>query len=243
MAVDTAVQTVALAGSVAATDMSIWGLIAQADLVVKFVMLLLMAASFVCWAIIFNKWTYFRNINYRMGMFNKAYRSSRSLNSLYDRVRKNKEDDPMADMFIAGIHQLQDSAPKKATADDLSVLKEKIYHSLHRTKNEAIDKMEKNLIFLATVGSASPFIGLFGTVWGIVNSFQAIAATKNTTLAVVAPGIAEALLATAMGLFAAIPAVIFYNMFSNNIRQVAGKLDDFTGELSTTLTYHKGKED
>jgi biopolymer transport protein TolQ len=239
MPIDTAVEVAKVAGSVAAHDLSVWGLIAQADLVVKFVMLMLMVASLLCWSIIFDKWSFFRKVKYKTTMFEKAYRSTRSLSQLYEKVNKKNPGDPMAEMFVAGVNEVKRSPARayRSSPEATSIMREKIGNSLHRVKTVYLEKMEKNLIFLATVGSASPFIGLFGTVWGIVNSFQAIAATKNTTLAVVAPGIAEALLATAIGLFAAIPAVIFYNLFSNQIRQTSGKLDDYAIELGTTLVY------
>lgn len=233
------VDVTTMAGSVASTDLSVIGLIMQADLVVKGVMLLLVLWSVWCWAIIFDKWTHFRNTRYRTGKFEKAYHSSKVFNPLYQRL-KSRQDNPMAAMFVAGMHELQNGTLKGVTRPDAELrenAKERIYYSVQRIKNKAIDKMQKDLVFLATIGSTAPFIGLFGTVWGIVNSFQAIAASKNTTLAVVAPGIAEALLATAIGLFAAIPAVIFYNIFSNEIRHVAEKLEEFSGELSTLLIH------
>lgn len=238
MPAENAVEVAKLAGSVAAHDMSVWGLVAQADMVVKFVMLLLLVSSVVCWSIIFEKWSLFRKLQYKSSMFEKAFRSTRSLAQLYEKVSR-KPSDPMSEMFVHGLNEAKRAAakPVRGAADNTLVLKEKIYNVLHRVKTSYIEKMEKNLIILATVGSASPFIGLFGTVWGIVNSFQAIAATKNTTLAVVAPGIAEALLATAIGLFAAIPAVIFYNLFSNQIRQTSIKLDEYASDLCTTLVY------
>jgi biopolymer transport protein TolQ len=240
-----AVDVAVVAGSVAAHDLSVWGLIAQADIVVKFVMLLLIFSSFWCWAIIFDKWKSYRSLRYKTMMFDKAFRSSRGVKALFDRIDKKSPGSAMAEMFVSGMNEITNSPSKlqkKADSDVLHFFKERILNSLHRVKNENLEKMEKNLIILATVGSASPFIGLFGTVWGIVNSFQAIAATKNTTLAVVAPGIAEALLATAMGLFAAIPAVIFYNLFSNEIRKVAGRLEDYANELSTALIYQERQE-
>lgn len=234
--VDKAVEIAKVAGSVADIDLSVWTLIAQADIVVKGVMLLLVVASIVCWAIIFDKIKYYRAIRYRGARFENAYRSSRALKALYDKISKKDPGSPMAEMFVMGVSEVY-GKNKKSRFDDPAIVKEKLLNTLYRVKHHAIEKMEKKLIILATVGSASPFVGLFGTVWGIVNSFQAIAATKNTTLAVVAPGIAEALLATAIGLFAAIPAVIFYNMFSNEIRSVSGRLDDFASELSTNLAY------
>jgi biopolymer transport protein TolQ len=240
MPASTAVEVATVAGSVAATNLSVWGLIGQADIVVKFVMALLLLSSLWCWTIIFDKWNYFRGVNYRASKFERAYRSSKALGALFEKMDKKEPGSPMAAMFVAGMLEVKSSFPssgRKGNSEELNIFKEKLLNSIYRVKNIAVERMEKNLIFLATVGSAAPFVGLFGTVWGIVNSFQAIAATKNTTLAVVAPGIAEALLATAIGLFAAIPAVIFYNFFSNEIRQAAGRLDDFSNELVTSLTY------
>jgi biopolymer transport protein TolQ len=235
-----AVDVETVAGSVAAIDMSVWGLVAQSDMVVKFVMFLLVASSFWCWAIVYTKWSSYRKMRYKSAIFENAYRSSKGYKALYSRVNKENPGSAMAAMFIEGVKEAQNSPTKlqkKADSQILDQYKERIYNALHRVKNNYIEKMENNLIILATVGSAAPFIGLFGTVWGIVNSFQAIAATKNTTLAVVAPGIAEALLATAIGLFAAIPAVIFYNLFSNEIRKVSSRLEDYASELSTVLAY------
>jgi len=232
------VQTVA--GSVASVDMSVWGLVAQSDIVVKFVMLLLVASSFWCWAIVYSKWSSYRRMRYKSDMFEKAFRSSNGFKTLYGRINKKDPGSAMAAMFVEGMKEAKNSPTKlqkKADSEILNQYKERIYNTLHRVKHNYLEKMENNLIILATVGSAAPFIGLFGTVWGIVNSFQAIAATKNTTLAVVAPGIAEALLATAIGLFAAIPAVVFYNLFSNEIRKVSGKLEEYASELSATLAY------
>ncbi len=234
---DRAVDVVNMAGSVAAGDMSVFGLIAQADVVVKTVMLLLLASSFWCWAIIFNKWSSFRDKRFMTSKFEKAYRSSRVLGALYDRISKKSSGGPMADMFVASMYEFRGNQAAGRAKRSEDSIKEQIYSTAQRVKHNCLDSMESNLIFLATVGSAAPFIGLFGTVWGIVNSFQAIAATKNTSLAVVAPGIAEALLATAMGLFAAIPAVIFYNLFSNDIRKFSGKLEDYAHELSISIPF------
>ncbi|MDA0781233.1 MAG: protein TolQ [Rickettsiales bacterium] len=237
-----AVDVATVAGSVASVDMSVWGLIAQSDMVVKFVMFLLVASSFWCWAIVYSKWSSYRRMRYKSAIFENAYRSSKGYKALYGRVNKSDPGSAMAAMFIEGMKEVQNAPSalqKRADAQILNQYKERIYNSLSRVKNNYIEKMENNLIILATVGSAAPFIGLFGTVWGIVNSFQAIAATKNTTLAVVAPGIAEALLATAIGLFAAIPAVVFYNLFSNEIRKVASKLEDYANELSTVLAHNE----
>lgn len=236
---DRAVEVATAAGNAAVNDLSVISLISQADIVVKLVMLLLVVASIASWSIIFDKWKKIKANRSKTIEFEKDYKSSKSFSPLYSKVSGNA-DNPMAAMFSAGMFELNNGILKGITKPSESLkemARERIYYSIQRIKNSAVEKMEKDLIFLATVGSAAPFIGLFGTVWGIVNSFQAIAATKNTTLAVVAPGIAEALLATAIGLFAAIPAVIFYNLFSNEIRKLAGKLEDFSGELSTLIIH------
>ncbi len=234
---DRAVDVASVAGSVAHVDLSVWGLIGQADIVVKIIMLALILSSMWSWAIIFDKWTYFKDMRDKMSKFEKTYRSSRVLGALFERINRKNPGNPMAAMFVVGMSELKsEEGVDRYSINNMQFLKERVYNSVQRAKNEAMDKMESNLIFLATIGSAGPFIGLFGTVWGIVNSFQAIAATKNTTLAVVAPGIAEALLATAIGLFAAIPAVVFYNMFSNEIRRLSGKLEDYASELSSNIS-------
>lgn len=236
--VDRAVEAVNVAGSVAELNLSVFGLIAQADMTVKFVMLLLLLASLWSWAIIFDKFVFFRKMKTRAAKFEGTFRSNKSLDGLYDRMNKKVSDNPMSEMFVAAMSEIRYGVLKDARSPSAELIdncRARIYQAVGRVKNRALEKMEKDLIFLATVGSASPFIGLFGTVWGIVNSFQAIGASKNTSLAVVAPGIAEALLATAMGLFAAIPAVVFYNLFSNQIRLSSSKLEDFQGEVITVL--------
>jgi len=236
--VDRAVEAANVAGNVAHIDLSIWGLIAQADMVVKLVMLFLLLASLWSWAIIFDKFTSFGKMRGKMAKFEGTFRSNKLLDGLYDRMNKKPNDNPLSDMFIAAMSEIRYGVLKdvRNPSDDLiDNCRGRIYQAVSRIKHLTLERMEKDLIFLATVGSASPFIGLFGTVWGIVNSFQSIGASKNTSLAVVAPGIAEALIATAMGLFAAIPAVIFYNFFSNHIRLASSKLEDFQGELITVL--------
>lgn len=246
---DNAVEIAAIAGSAAVHDLSVWSLIAQADMVVKAVMFLLMASSVWCWAIIYDKWNYFQTVKNLTTRFDKAYRTSKVYTSLYDRIKKKSAEftnNPMAMMFVAGMSEIKNgiiSDVPRPTPDMINNFKDKVHFASHKVKADFLDKMEDKLIILATVGSAAPFIGLFGTVWGIVNSFQAIAATKNTTLAVVAPGIAEALLATAMGLFAAIPAVVFYNIFSNEIRKISVKLEDYGSEISSELVYNATEEE
>ena len=234
---DNVVDAVNLAGTVTPQGFSAFSLIMQADIVVKGVILLLLLSSFWSWAIIFEKWRAFYQNKKKIAKFEHAYRSTRALKEFYLSVKKHI-DNPMTAMFVAGMYEITDGLLKGAKMSSMEgqqKARERIFYVTGRVKNRALERMEKDLIFLATVGGASPFIGLFGTVWGIVNSFQSIAATKNTSLAVVAPGIAEALLATGIGLVAAIPAVIFYNFFSNEIRRVSIKLDDFSNEMGSVL--------
>jgi biopolymer transport protein TolQ len=236
--VERAVEAANVIGNVAQLNLSVWGLIAQADMMVKLVMLFLLLASLWSWAIIFDKFASFRRMRARMAKFESIFRSNKLIDSLYDRMNKKPHDNPLSDMFIAAMGEVRYGVLKDVRSPGVDLIdncRARIYQAVGRIKHRALERMEMDLIFLATVGSASPFIGLFGTVWGIVNSFQAIGASKNTSLAVVAPGIAEALLATAMGLFAAIPAVIFYNLFSNQIRLVSAKLEDFQGEIITVV--------
>lgn len=242
---DNIVDATNLAGTVAAQSFSVGGLIMQADIVVKGVILLLLLASFWSWAVIFDKWKDFYQNKKRIAKFEHAYRSTRVLKEFYLSVKKHI-DNPMTAMFVAGMYEISDGllkGVKFTTPDAERRAKERIIYVTGRVKNRALERMEKDLIFLATVGGAAPFVGLFGTVWGIVNSFQSIAATKNTTLAVVAPGIAEALLATGIGLVAAIPAVVCYNFFSNEIRRVSIKLDDYANELSSVLVFSNDRDE
>lgn len=231
------VETSSIAGSVPELDMSLWGLVMQADMVVKSVMVMLLLASVWCWAIVFDKSNLLRRTKKKSNKFEKEYSKAEKFTPLYYRVN-NKPDNPLAAMFATGMQEIKNQsnfANGEFNQSSAEGLRERVYFAIQRVKNLSIEKLQKDLIFLATIGSTAPFIGLFGTVWGIVNSFQAIAVSKNTTLAVVAPGIAEALLATAIGLFAAIPAVVYYNILSNKIRALSDRFEDFSNELSTVL--------
>lgn len=230
-------QATELAGSVAHHDMSLFGLFMQADFIVKSVMLMLVASSIWSWAIIFNKYTRFKMLKRQSDKFEESFWSGDMLEALYERV-KQAADHPMAMVFVAGMHEwLTHDTQRMGGQHALRVgLKERIAQAMGVARNRSIEKLEAGLSFLATVGSTAPFVGLFGTVWGIMNSFQSIAMTKNTTLAVVAPGIAEALFATAVGLFAAIPAVIYYNKFSNDLNRFASRVDDFAQEFAAILS-------
>jgi biopolymer transport protein TolQ len=215
-----------VAGLIASHDMSMWGLFMQADFVVKFVMIMLIVSSIVSWAIIFQKLSLLSLTKKKLASFLNLFwegRGNKPMEDFYNETKKNAYD-PLSRVFVAGMYECFDQKGKPNK-------KKRAERALNNAATREINHLEKNISFLATVGSSAPFIGLFGTVWGIMNSFQSIAATNNTSLAVVAPGIAEALFATAIGLFAAIPASIFYNKFNTEITKVSNELDDFVDEL------------
>jgi len=234
---NTVIDTVTMAGSVANYDLSIWGLFVRADLVVKAVILLLLFASFWSWAIIFEKWMRLRRLNAQTSEFEDSFWSGSSLDVLYDRIG-NRPTHPMAAIFAAAMREWRRSSAKgRGSGNGASKrLHRRVERVMGVTSGREMDRLERYMIFLASVGSTAPFVGLFGTVWGIMNSFEAIGLTKNTSLAVVAPGIAEALFATALGLVAAIPAVIAYNKFTNDLDRYANRLESFSGEFSAILS-------
>jgi biopolymer transport protein TolQ len=219
-----------------ATSFSVVSTFMRADVVVKAVMILLLLASLWSWTIIFNKIVTMANLKKKARKFEKLFWSGQSLDELYQQFAA-RNDHPLAAMFIAGLREwrraFEGGAPRES---QLTGVKERIDKAMSVTILRETDGIEKNLGLLATIGSVSPFVGLFGTVWGIMNSFTAIAARHDTTLAVVAPGIAEALFATAMGLLAAIPAVIFYNRFVSDIGRYVNQLDAFADEFSAILS-------
>ena len=208
----------------------------RADIVVRAVMVILVLASLWSWTIIFNKAMAMSGLKRKAKRFEKVFWSGQSLDELY-RQFGAANDHPMTAMFIAALREwrraFESGAPRESQA---SGIKDRIDKAMNVTILRETDALEKSLGLLATIGAVAPFIGLFGTVWGIMNSFSAIAARHDTTLAVVAPGIAEALFATAAGLFAAIPAVIFYNRFVNEIGRYTNSLDAFADELSAILS-------
>ena len=239
--VSTAVQGVdaaSLAGSaVAIHDFTMMGMFMNADWIVKSVLMLLLLASFWCWAIIFEKWFMFRSIKAKAQRFENDFWASDALDKFYEKSKK-RANHPMAIIFVAAMEEWfrsKNRAGKTAQGLKLS-LRERIVQVMQVSRNRELEHVEKGLGVLATTGSAAPFIGLFGTVWGIMNSFSSIAMSKNTSLVAVAPGIAEALFATAIGLFAAIPAVIAYNKFSSELARFSNKLDDFSMEFDTILS-------
>ncbi len=204
--------------------------------VVKAVMLLLLLASLISWAIIFNKALALAALKRKAAKFEKLFCSGQSLDELYQQIAP-KTDHPMAATFIAALREwrraFENGNPRE---NQIAGVKERIDKAMNVSILRETDGIERQLGFLATVGSVSPFVGLFGTVWGIMNAFSAIAARHDTTLAVVAPGIAEALFTTAMGLAAAVPAVIFYNRFVNEIGRYVNRLDAFADEFSAILS-------
>ena len=231
----TAVQSAALAGSVHA-DMSVWGLFMQADFIVKAVMIGLLLASFWCWAIIFEKIMRMRRLRRQASQFEESFWSGGSLDDLFDRIG-SRPVDPMSAIFSSAMREWRRSTSRSGRdAEAHQNLSERIDRVMQITLNRELEQLERYMTFLASVGSTAPFVGLFGTVWGIMNSFTAIAVSKNTSLAVVAPGIAEALFATALGLVAAIPAVIAYNKLSTDINRYAGRLEAFAGEFGAILS-------
>ncbi len=216
MEADIASQAVGLTS----TDFSIVQLFLRADIIVKSVIIILIAASVYSWAIIFDKYKLFKKINKTSEEFEEKFWKSKSAETFFNNLPANI-DDPMAKVFKVTMQSVIKTRSK-------SNLSERLGSTLQSNIEKQMNIIEKNYTFLATVGSTAPFIGLFGTVWGIMNSFQSIAISRNTSLAIVAPGIAEALFATALGLLAAIPAVIAYNKFNSDSKKYFQKLENFS---------------
>ena len=224
MEVDISTQAVGLASS---ADFSLINLFIRADIIVKSVIILLIVCSVYSWAVIIEKFRLFKKINQSSDEFEKKFWNSKSAESMYNSLPSNAED-PMALVFKASMEAALKTRSK-------SNLNEKLSNMLEINIEKQMSKIEKSYTFLATVGSTAPFIGLFGTVWGIMNSFQSIAISRNTSLAIVAPGIAEALFATALGLLAAIPAVVAYNKFNNDAKKYSQKLENFSKRFLTII--------
>jgi len=219
----------------AVVDVSLWGLFLQADIVVKIVMLLLLLASIWTWTIIFYKSFRIRRLNREADAFEDRFWSGASLDDLYDEIG-DEPNDPMASVFSAAMKEWRHTSGRGMGGEGVRAgLQARIDKAMSVTIGREMGELERGMTFLASVGSTAPFIGLFGTVWGIMNSFISIAGSGNTSLAVVAPGIAEALFATALGLFAAIPASAAYNKFSSDLSKYGDRLDTFSGEFSTIL--------
>ena len=224
MEADITSQAVGLASS---TDFSIVNLFVRADVIVKSVIIILIACSIYSWAIIIEKIKLFKKINTSSAEFEEKFWKSKSAESFYNNIPRNIED-PMALVFKASMEAAFKTRSK-------TQLNERLSNMLQINIEKQMEKIEKSYTFLATVGSTAPFIGLFGTVWGIMNSFQSIAISRNTSLAIVAPGIAEALFATALGLLAAIPAVVAYNKFNSDSKKYSQKLENFSKRFLTII--------
>jgi biopolymer transport protein TolQ len=216
---EVATQVVGLGGS---TDFSLIQLFLRADFVVKSVIVILIAASVYSWALIFEKYRLFKRIEKSTNSFEEKFWKSKSAESFYNSLT-NKDHDPMANVFQSAMDELIKTKSKSS-----SVQSTRVSRVIEISADKEIKLIEKHFTFLATVGSTAPFIGLFGTVWGIMNSFQSIAISRNTSLAIVAPGIAEALFATALGLLAAVPAVIAYNKFNSDSKKYTGRIENFS---------------
>ena len=224
MEADISTQAVGLASS---ADFSLINLFVRADIIVKSVILLLIACSIYSWAVIIEKIRLFKKINISSEEFETKFWNSKSAETFYNNLPANL-DDPMALVFRDAMQNLLKKRSKSDLHDRMTTM-------LETGIEKQMSKISKGFTFLATVGSTAPFIGLFGTVWGIMNSFQSIAISRNTSLAIVAPGIAEALFATALGLLAAIPAVVAYNKFNNDSKKYSEKLENFSKRFLTII--------
>ena len=216
---EVATQVVGFGGS---TDFGIIQLFLRADFIVKAVIIILIAASIYSWALIFEKYKLFKRIEKSTTSFEEKFWKTRSAESFYNSF-SNREKDPIGNIFQSAMVELIKTKTKSS-----SIQSNRVGRVIEISADKEIKLIEKHFTFLATVGSTAPFIGLFGTVWGIMNSFQSIAISRNTSLAIVAPGIAEALFATALGLLAAIPAVIAYNKFNSDSKKYSGRVENFS---------------
>ena len=216
---EVATQVVGLGGT---TDFSLIQLFFRADFIVKSVIIILIAASIFSWALIFEKYRLFKRIEKSTTNFEDKFWKSRSAENFYNNFA-NREKDPVGNIFQSAMVELIKTKSKSS-----AVQSNRVTRVIEISADKEMKLIEKHFTFLATVGSTAPFIGLFGTVWGIMNSFQSIAISRNTSLAIVAPGIAEALFATALGLLAAIPAVVAYNKFNSDLKKYMGRIENFS---------------
>ena len=226
------IETVNIASN--SMDFSMLSLFLRADWVVKSVIIILVFASIWSWTIIVSKILRIKKLNFQSSEFEELFWSGNSLEDLYDTLQEGSED-PKVNVFCAGMEEWKKSKKKIRYSNENTInsLKDRMTRSMQSCYVREIEFIEKNLTFLATAGSTAPFVGLFVTVWGIMHSFQSIAIAQNTSLAVVAPGIAEALFATALGLFVAIPSVVAYNKISSDINKISSSIEDFMSEFTT----------
>jgi biopolymer transport protein TolQ len=218
-----------------AVDHSLLSFFTGASLVVKLVMLILLAASIVSWTLIFQRSGFINRAKKGISDFEQRFWSGEDLNKLYTYLSDGKViPEGMSQIFVAGFKEFL--RLRQQTQAQPAVIMEGVQRTMRVAHSRELDKLENHLSFLATVGSTSPYVGLFGTVWGIMTSFQALGNASQATVAMVAPGISEALIATAMGLFAAIPAVVAYNRFANRVERIANQYDDFLEEFTNILS-------
>ena len=217
-------------------SMSIWGMFQHSDIFMKLLIIALLLASVWSWAIIIEKWRVFKRIKARSANFERQFWSGGSLDTLFNEL-KDKPTDPLSAIFVSAMKEWKRSMRLRKDGNFKGVnLQERIEKVMQIAIEREIENLNNRLIFLASTGSVAPLTGLFGTVWGIMSSFQAIGVTKNTNISAVAPGVAEALLTTAVGLIAAIPAVVAYNKFANDIDRYTNKMETFAGELEAIIS-------
>ncbi len=215
-------------------DLSLMHLISNASFLVQSVMVILLLASLISWTMIFQKWSILKKAGSDADDFEERFWSGKDLSNLYSQVHAERHNaSGMESIFMAGFTEF--ARMRKRTGIEPAAQLEGPHRVMRVALNREVDSLEKNLSFLATVGSISPYIGLFGTVWGIMNAFRGLSEVQQATIAMVAPGISEALIATAMGLFAAIPAVIAYNRYSSDVERLVNRFDNFSDEFYTIL--------
>ena len=231
------VDLVSLGGSVESAELTVWALFLRADIVVKIVMIMLIVASIWCWAVIFEKVRRLTRLRKLADSFEDSFWSGGSLDDLYDRVGVQPKD-PMSAVFGAAMREWRRSSAALAPGGNYAALEQRIERVMQVAVGREMDQLERYLPFLASVGSAAPFIGLFGTVWGILMAFREIGAQGSASITVVGPMIAHALIATAVGLAAAIPAVMAYNFFNSRIRVLANEMDNFSSDFLNIVKRH-----
>jgi len=224
------------------SDLSVWNLILNAGPVVTGVLLLLLLLSVMSWAVILNKWRLYRRTRREADEFSSTFWSGKDMDTIMGGIPKLYPNSPLPNIFQAGYREFLRRHREPSGEREERIIAggglDGIRRALDAALSRELERLSRHLAFLATVGSTSPFIGLFGTVWGIMNAFQGIALTKNTSLAAVAPGIAEALVATAFGLVAAIPAVVAYNKFSADMKRMVANMEEFSSEFLNIISQH-----
>ncbi len=223
-------------------ELSIWNLVLHASFIVQIVLIMLLSLSLMSWAVIFNKWRLYRKSRRQAEEFSSAFWGGKDLDSVLASIPQRYPDSSLPNIFQAGYREFMRHQHDATQTQTMKIVAgggmDGIRRALDAALSRELERLSRNLAFLATVGSTSPFIGLFGTVWGIMNAFQNIALTRNTSLTSVAPGIAEALVATAFGLVAAIPAVVAYNKFTSDLKRMAANMEQFSSEFLNIISRH-----